>query len=516
LFNCGGWGGGWGWGAGAWGGAGALYVSDRDAFGAAVRWGRCLRTVAVIVVDYKWALRNLQGEARAAALAAAHHRNAVRLRALFFRNRGLYLKVGQHLGMMDYVVPDPYVLAMRSCYDDAPRSTFEDVAAVIQDDFGTPLGELFAEFEATPLASASLAQVHAARLPDGRRVAVKVQHRGLRRMAAAEISAVAQLMRWVRWLQPDFGFQWLVEEMQFNIPRELDFRMEADNADVCRGLCRPFGDRVVVPAVHRAFSSESVLTMDFEPGCALTDAATIRDFGLQPRAVVRLLAEVFGEMVFCRGHVHCDPHPGNVLIRRRPGGGPQLVLLDHGLYRRVPRDLRLQYCELWKSIVLGDERGIQHAARAMGIRSPWMETKFPGAEVSHRMIAAMLTGREWPDIAASGRLDRFDAGPPAEVYQQQLSANVAEYLGGILDVLESCPRDLLLLMKTNDALRSAAGRLGGRGVDTFIVTAKCCLRALWREPATGSLAERVTERTSLAWAFCRCQAFQWLTDLRVL
>ena len=90
-----------------------------------------------------------------------------------------------------------------------------------------------------------------ARLKDGRKVAVKVQHRALRRMAEGEITAVERLLQAVRWLQPDFGFQWLVDEMKLNLPKELDFRMEADNADRCRALLRGFGAQVVVPQVRR-------------------------------------------------------------------------------------------------------------------------------------------------------------------------------------------------------------------------------------------------------------------------
>ena len=140
-------------------GTGALYAADRDAFDAVARWGRCLRTTGAMLADYQWALRGLEGPARAEALSRAHERNAERLRALLFRNRGLYLKVGQHLGMLDYLVPDAYVAAMRRCYDDAPCSSLADVEAVFREDLGVRPADVFAEFAADPIASASLAQV---------------------------------------------------------------------------------------------------------------------------------------------------------------------------------------------------------------------------------------------------------------------------------------------------------------------------------------------------------------------
>jgi aarF domain-containing kinase len=171
---------------------------------------------------------------------------------------------------------------------------------------------------------------------------------------------------------------------------ELDFRQEVENARECRELCREsFKDQVVVPAVHEQLSSQRVLTMDFEEGSMLTDFAAIERAHLNPREVAQLLTRVFNEMVFVRGMVHCDPHAGNVLVRPRPKRGDsnagflsrwgrwlrksaeelvfgtplsdvQLVVLDHGLYRRINSRYRLEYCKLWKSIILADVQGVEN------------------------------------------------------------------------------------------------------------------------------------------------------------
>ena len=499
-------------------GGAALYAVDPDVFHAVNRWRRCVCTTAAMVTDYSWSLWGLEGDRKNSAMTQAHERNAERLRQLLFQNRGLYLKVGQHIGMLDYMVPDEYVSAMRRCYDDTPYSSISDVAAVFQEEFGAPATQVFASFNEVPIASASLAQVHVARTHAGQKVAVKVQHRTLKRMAQGEIAAVDYLLQAVRCVRPDFGMQWLVDEMRLNLPKELDFHEEADNADRCRDLCRPFGKQVVVPRVHRELTTTRVLTMDFEEGCALWDARTIQDQGMQTRSVVRLLSEVFAEMVFCRGFVHCDPHPGNVLIRRLKGTNKaQLVLLDHGLYREIPDALRIQYCQLWKGIVLGDLDGIKEASKALGIRSPWMEKSFPGLDVTHTMIAAMLTAKEWQQIAdPRGGLDRFDSKETKDAEKAKLSNNVAEYMQGIFDVLETCPRGLLLLLKTNDSLRSAAGRLGGRSTDTFIVTAKACIRALRHQRAGDTWWQESRNQLGLLRAYSHCLAFQRMEDMKDL
>jgi hypothetical protein len=174
--------------------------------------------------------------------------------------------------------------------------------------------------------------------------------------------------------------------------------------------------------------------------------------------------------------------PGNVLVRKS-SSGPQLILLDHGLYRQLDSKLRLEYCELWRAIVLSDTTGIKRSASRLGIKSKWMDRKFPGSDFSHTIVAAMLTAREWETVAKSSDLGRFDAfrAKAKKEQRESLSKNVSSYLGAIVDVLETCPRDLLLILKANDALRSASNNLGARSVDNFLVTALTCLRVLLTE-----------------------------------
>jgi aarF domain-containing kinase len=455
-------------------------------------------------------------------LDAAHTRNAARLKAVLFANRGIYIKLGQHMGLLDYMLPPQYVSAMRGCFDEAPTSPWSAVRGVfLQDHGGKSPDELFSSFDRSPIASASLAQVHVATL-NGEKVAVKVQHTGLQSMARAEIALLEQLLRVVHYVLPDADLQWLVDEVKFNLPRELDFNHEARNADRARTSLERFGDRVVVPRVHSELSTSRILVMDFEPGVQISDKAMIEGHcGLDPREVARLMSEVFCEMVFINGFVHCDPHPGNLLVRSTtsPSGlkQPQLVLLDHGLYRDVDESIRLHYCELWKGIVMADEIAIQRASKGLGVHSAMMEALYPGREggVSHTLLAAMLTQKGWnhimdkdlsslelpmPKLLVSPQQQQQqqqqqrqrpqpqpqpqpqphgdDAGTAAEAYEAELRMNVVEYLPGIMEVLQTVDRSVLLLLKTNDCLRSANARLGGRATETYIVTAEYCLKAL--------------------------------------
>ena len=475
-----------------------------------IRLARCCRVAAIMTADYKLTLWHSAGgplgtpepePERRERLSVAHTRNAERLKRLFHTNRGIYLKIGQHLGLMDYLLPPEIVSAMRGCFDDAPVSPWSAVQKTIQQELGGPVDSLFATFDRTPLASASLAQVHHATLADGRQVAVKVQHPSLQRMASTEIAVLESLLGLVRWVLPQADLRWLADEAKFNLPRELDFRHEAQNAARAARQTRPFGEKVVVPTVHDSLSTGRVLCMAYEPGCQVADRAKIEELGLCPRAVARLLSEVFAEMVFHHGFVHCDPHPGNVLVRSWHGH-VQLILLDHGLYRELAPDVRLSYCGLWKGIVLGDGAAIQQASEALGVKSAMMEAMYPDrGGVSHTLLAAMLTQRSWdkiidrdlssielPPPSAHGGGVASGQGQAARQHEEQLRQHVAVYLPGILEVLQTVDRSLLLLLKTNDCLRSACARLGARSTESYVVTAEACISALGRAGYAASTA----------------------------
>jgi aarF domain-containing kinase len=471
-----------------------------------------------MILDYSWVLRGSRPDET--SVERAHERNANRLRNLFFVNKGIYIKLGQYIGMMDHIVPESYVKALAGCFDQAPTSSFEDVEAVLKEEFGKSSSELFASFERKPVASASLAQVHVAYSHTGEKLAIKIQHRHLAQVPS-EIQAIDLILRCVRYARPDFGFKQIIEEAKVNIPNELDFTLEARNSNLCRDIVQPFGSSVVVPLVYPDLVSRRVLGMKFEEGMHLCDAGALQSLGINTHTVVRMLTEVFCHMTFRHGIVHCDPHPANVLVRKDASGSVQLVLLDHGLYRFVSARTRLIYGRLWKGIVLGDVKEVERASTDLGLVSPWMEKKHPG--MTHTLIAAMLTGQEWTSIASEGGLGRMD-GHSEQSAKANLAKNVQEYFEGIRDVLDSCPRDLLLLLKTSDALRCCSNRLGGRTSDIFAITAKSCISALLDEEApvtfTGMTGVKKTwwslhnipHSLSLMGAYVRVVMFMWWQD----
>ena len=176
---------------------------------AALRVSRDIVTAAMMVSDYAWGLWGLEaGEARQAKLDELHWRNASRLRGLFNANGGVFIKFGQHLAQMGYLIPDPYVETMQSMLHQAPTSPFDEVQHTITQQLGRPIDEVFASLSPVPVASASLAQVHFGVLRSGEEVAVKVQHRFLKHTVESDIRAVRAIVKLVHWIAPVFDYNW--------------------------------------------------------------------------------------------------------------------------------------------------------------------------------------------------------------------------------------------------------------------------------------------------------------------
>ena len=156
--------------------------------------------------------------------------------------------------------------------------------------------------------------------------------------------------------------------MYFLLNGQLDFENEKRNSRRIAALMAD-NPRVYVPKVYDELSSKRLLTMEFIDAPKISQVDAIRALGLAPSRVARTLCDVFGEMVCCHGFVHCDPHPGNIFVRRHPtkNGHEQLVLLDHGLYRELDEDFRRTYCKLWRAMLLRDQALLQECGDKLNV-----------------------------------------------------------------------------------------------------------------------------------------------------
>ena len=274
-----------------------------------------------------------------------------------------FVKIGQALSTRPDMVPPPYIAALERMQDQVAPLPFEQVRDAIEEELGTRLANLFSEFDEAPLGSASLAQVHRARLRDGRPVAVKVQRPGIVEGIHADLDALASLAgKADRWT--DIGrrirFSEWVHEFRKTLLAELDYRTEAENLE---RFNLHFADypELFVPAPVWDYTRTRVLTMGLVDGVKVTDLSGLRrteeDFSPLASAVMR----GFLDQVFVHGEIHADPHPGNLLVT----DDGRIALLDLGMVAHVPPKQRDRLLKLLFAAV--DGRGEEVAAEAIAM-----------------------------------------------------------------------------------------------------------------------------------------------------
>jgi len=270
-----------------------------------------------------------------------HQKKADRLRRLAIDLKGILIKLGQFMSARVDLLPEEYTRTLAQLQDSVPPADVTAIRQRLRDDLGKNPEEVFAVFNETPIAAASLGQVHEAVLKDGRRVAVKVQYPGIRRIVEADLRAA----RWASWFLQRFlrqiRFDILYQEFSRILHQELDYIQEARNAE---RFHRNFDgdDRIVVPNVIWDYTTPHVLTLEFVEGIKITEFETIRAAGVELPALARLLMESYMIQLFAHRFLHGDPHPGNLFVRpgRTPGAGPVLVFVDFGLMQPLPPAMR--------------------------------------------------------------------------------------------------------------------------------------------------------------------------------
>jgi predicted unusual protein kinase regulating ubiquinone biosynthesis (AarF/ABC1/UbiB family) len=291
-------------------------------------------------------------------------RSARAMYATAVRLEGLLIKASQFIATRADILPDEWVSTLSGLHDRVPPRSFKIIRRQIETELKRPLESVFAEFDQTPIASASLAQVHAARLPDGRRCAVKVQYPGIEGIVRADLRNMMFVLRMLAWLERDFDFQVVAREVMKYIPMELDFEHEGENAITIK---RNFAscDDVVVPEIYCDFTTRRVLTMELVDGIKITDIAALERAGIDKRAVAQKLIDRFCDMILRDGFFHADPHPGNILVQ----AGPKLVFLDFGLAKDFPSNVREGIVRLTYAILTSDREAIIRAFRELGFRT---------------------------------------------------------------------------------------------------------------------------------------------------
>src|SRR5438477_8589360 len=328
----------------------------------------------------------------AAASADGASARGAHLRDLLDELGPTFVKFGQLLSTRPDVVPPDIIAELRALQDDVRPFPFEQAERVIEEELGNTLERLFLEFEPAPVAAASIGQVHRAVLPNGKTVAVKVQRPGAPRQIEADLALLYQAARLVKERVRALDFidaRALVDEFARQIRQELDYRLEARNAQTFH---RNFaGDpHVHVPRVYWTYTRARVLTLEWLDGIQLADVDATPLTLDERRDLAYLVAETWMTMIFRHGFFHGDPHPANILVLEEAG---TIGLVDFGAVGKLTEDDMTKLTRLFIDAAAENVDILPKRLSDLGVRYPKeREQEFLGElrELYYRYYGASL------------------------------------------------------------------------------------------------------------------------------
>jgi len=277
-----------------------------------------------------------------------------------------FVKLGQLLSTRVELLPRPYLDALSRLQDEVEPFGFGEVEKIVSTELGVRISKAFRDFESTPIASASLGQVHLARLRDTRTVAVKVQRPNIREQMVEDLDALADIAEFLdnhTEVGRCYEFTRMLDELRKSLIRELDYRQEAHNLSAFREQLRDF-PHLIVPAPITDYSSSRVLTMEYVPGTKITKMSSLSRMEFDGEILAEELFRAYLKQILVDGFFHADPHPGNVFITP----DCRIALLDLGMVGRIMP--RLQEDLLQLLIAISEGHGEDASQIAIKIGQP--------------------------------------------------------------------------------------------------------------------------------------------------
>jgi predicted unusual protein kinase regulating ubiquinone biosynthesis (AarF/ABC1/UbiB family) len=284
---------------------------------------------------------------------------------------GLLIKLGQFLGARADLLPPEALDELASLHDEVTPEPFDELRVVIERDLHAPLEAIFAEVDSCPAGSASLGQVHHARLKDGREVAIKVQRPGIAQIVRTDLTTLRWVLELVRRLAPAadrvMDLRALYREFSRTVYEELDYVGEGRNAE---RFARVFADDPLIgaPAVIWEHSSRRVLTLAWVDAIKITRIAELDAAGVDRGALAKQLARFYFRQVLEAGYYHADPHPGNIFVQPTPQG-PRLVFVDFGMMGDVTPRMKAGLRDCFAGVVQQDAALVVHGLESLGFLS---------------------------------------------------------------------------------------------------------------------------------------------------
>jgi len=329
-------------------------------------WGFVLTLMFELWLDSKpWSYPGGMTEEKK---AVRRKKQAVWIRDTFLDLGPTFIKVGQLFSTRADLFPSEYVEELSKLQDKVPAFSYEQVEAIIEQDLGKTVPELYRSFDPIPLAAASLGQVHKAQLHSGEEVVVKVQRPGLVKLFTIDLEILKGITRYFQ-NHPNWGRgrDWLgiYEECCRILWLEIDYLNEGRNADTFRRNFRN-ADWVKVPRVYWRYTSPRVVTLEYLPGIKISHYEAIETAGLDRKTLAQLGAKAYLEQLLSYGFFHADPHPGNIAVS--PEGA--LIFYDFGMMGKIETNVREQLMETLFGIAGKDGDRVMNSLVKLGALSP--------------------------------------------------------------------------------------------------------------------------------------------------
>lgn len=334
-----------------------------------------------------------------------------------------FIKLGQIMATRPDIIPMSLILELRRLQDDVPSFPYEIVRETLESELGRPFDEVYAQFDETPLAAASIAQVHRATLKDGSRVAVKVRRPNLEEIVSTDLSILQAFAALIEERIPEsrqFQPKGMVEQFSRALSKEIDLTNEAyyltRYAKNFEG--KPYAH---IPTVYREISSRRVLVMEFIEGVKIDNLAELDARGIDREQVARQGTRIVLESIFEHGFFHADPHPGNIFVR----ADGTICLIDFGMIGTIEPQRLDELLTFLVAILINDTAMMCDLFLEMGLVTEEVDLRQLGEEVKQI-------------------IDRYYSLPLAEI-------DIAEFITRVFDVIMrhhvQIPADLMLVAK---------------------------------------------------------------------